>query len=61
MMTYEQSLARVREIVRSLETGDEPIERQLELWEEGKRIVRVCQGYLHDADAKIKAAVGGGE
>ena len=34
-MTYEQSVQRLDEIVRSMEKGDAPLEEALKLFEEG--------------------------
>ena len=58
--TYEQARDRLQNIVTQLERGGGNLQDQIALWQEGKQLGKICQDYLHDADAKIKAAVGGG-
>ena len=36
-MTFEQSMQRLEQIVRSLERGDAPLEESLKLFQEGKK------------------------
>ena len=38
-MTYEQSVQRLDEIVRSMEKGDAPLEEALKLFEEGRALI----------------------
>ena len=40
--TFEQMLARLDEIVRSLEKGDAPLEESLSLYTEGAELIRTC-------------------
>ena len=53
-LTFEQALARLEEIVRSLENGQTKLEDSLALYEEGIRLVRLCNERLDNAEQKIK-------
>jgi exodeoxyribonuclease VII small subunit len=52
--TFEAALARLEEIVRLLEDGDMPLERALEVFEEGIRLSRFCHGKLQDAERRVE-------
>ena len=51
--TFEQSLARLEEIVRLLEKGDAPLAESLGLFEEGAGLIRACGELLDDAEQKV--------
>ena len=48
--TFEQMLARLDEIVRSLEKGDAPLEESLSLYTEGAELIRTCTKQLDEAE-----------
>ena len=50
---FEQSLERLEEIVAELEGSDVPLERALELFEEGVKLGRACSTRLDEAERKI--------
>lgn len=52
--SFESSLASLERIVAHLESGDLPLERALELFEEGVAIARRCQSQLGDAERKVE-------
>lgn len=52
-MTFEQSLARIEEIVRALEKGDAPLEQSLQLFEEGTALISKCGKMLETAEQKV--------
>lgn len=52
--TFEESMARLEEIVRTLESGNATLDESLKLYEEGISLVRVCSSKLDDAEKKIK-------
>ena len=52
--TFEKSMARLEEIVRTLEGGNATLDESLKLYEEGIALVRVCSSKLDDAEKKIK-------
>ncbi len=51
---FESSLAALEKIVRELERGDLPLERSLELFEQGVRLSRECQERLNEAERRIE-------
>ncbi len=52
-LTFEQSLTRLDEIVRHMEKGDVPLEEALSLFEEGTKLVGVCNQLLDEAELKV--------
>lgn len=52
--SFEESMARLEEIVRTLENGSATLEQSLKLYEEGIALVRTCSMKLDDAEKKIK-------
>ena len=51
--TFEEALARLEEIVSSLEKGDAPLEMGLELFEEGVGLSRRCHVLLETARKRV--------
>lgn len=51
--SFEQSLARLDEIVRHLEKGDLPLNDSLRLFEEGTGLIRSCGAMLDEAEQKV--------
>ena len=52
--TFEESMARLEQIVRALERGDVALEESLMLFQEGTELVRSCQKLLDDAQLQVK-------
>ena len=52
--TFETSLEALEQIVRQLEGGDLPLEKSLELFEQGIRLSRECQERLSQAERRIE-------
>lgn len=55
---FEASLARLGEIVEQLEGGELPLERSLELFEEGVRLARAAQTKLDEAERRVEKLLG---
>ena len=53
-LNFEESLARLDEIVRALESGEKSLDDSMKLYEEGVRLIRVCSSELEGAETKIK-------
>ena len=49
-LSFEQSMARLDEIVRHLEKGDMPLNDALALFEEGTALIRSCDEQLDEAE-----------
>ena len=52
-MSFEQSLARLDEIVRHLERGDLLLSDSLSLYEEGTNLIKACSKMLDQAEQKV--------
>jgi exodeoxyribonuclease VII, small subunit len=52
-MTFEQSLDRLDQIVKSLERGDAPLAESLGLFEEGAKLICSCGAMLDKAEQKV--------
>lgn len=52
--TFEESMARLEQIVRAMERGDVALEESLKLFQEGTDLVRSCQKLLDEAQLQVK-------
>ncbi len=52
--TFETSLEELERIVRELEQGELPLEKSLELFEQGVKLSRDCQERLNQAERRIE-------
>lgn len=52
--TFEESMRRLEEIVRSMEKGDVALDESLKLFQEGTELVRSCGKMLDDAQMQVK-------
>ena len=52
--TFEESMARLEQIVRAMERGDVALEESLKLFQEGTELVRSCQKILDEAQLHVK-------
>jgi exodeoxyribonuclease VII small subunit len=50
---FEDALKRLEEIAEKLESGDQPLEKSLALFEEGIKLSRFCSTKLNEAEKKI--------
>ena len=53
-LKFEDSLARLEQIVSQLETGNLPLEESLRVFEEGVTLARHCARYLEEAEKRIE-------
>ena len=53
-LKFEDSLARLEQIVGQLESGNLPLEESLKTFEEGIALARRCAKYLEDAEKRIE-------
>jgi exodeoxyribonuclease VII small subunit len=53
-LKFEDSLARLEQIVSALESGNLPLEESLRVFEEGIALARHCARYLDEAERKIE-------
>ena len=52
--SFEASMARLEQIVRTMEQGDVSLEESLKLFQEGTELVRSCGKLLDEAQLQIK-------
>jgi exodeoxyribonuclease VII small subunit len=57
-LSFEESTRRLSSIVEQLEGGDLPLERSLELFEEGIRLARAAQERLDRAERRVEELLG---
>jgi exodeoxyribonuclease VII small subunit len=53
-LSFEAALERLEEIVRTLEKGEAPLDRSIELYQEGDKLKRHCEARLKSAQARIE-------
>ena len=53
-LSFEEALERLNDIVAHLESESVSLDRSLELFSEGKRLVEFCQTQLSGAEEKVK-------
>lgn len=53
-MNFETALDRLEEIVALLESGENPLEKSLELFEEGVGLVKFCNKKLESVENSVK-------
>ena len=53
-LTFEAALAKLEAIVESMESGQVPLAELLDKFEEGSKLLRVCEARLKDAEMKIE-------
>ncbi len=54
---FEEVFKNLEEIVTQLESGQETLEKNLELFEEGIKLSKICRTKLDNADQKIKELI----
>ena len=59
--TFESSLAELEKIVEQLESGDQPLEESLKLFENGVRLTRECRERLNEAERRIEVLMKDGD
>lgn len=50
---FEEGIARLEEIVNLLSHGDAPLDKSLELFEEGTNLIKKCSTALDNAEQKV--------
>ena len=56
-LTFDEALNRLEEIVDVLESGEQPLEQSLSLFQEGIKLVKDCNTKLENIEASIKILV----
>ena len=53
-ISFESALTKLETIVESMESGDVPLAELLAKFEEGNKLLKVCEARLKDAELKIE-------
>lgn len=53
-LSFETALGKLETIVESMESGDVPLAELLAKFEEGSKLLKVCEARLKDAELKIE-------
>lgn len=53
-LSFEAGLSKLESIVESMESGDVPLAELLAKFEEGTKLLKVCETRLQDAELKIE-------
>ena len=53
-LSFEHALEKLESIVESMESGDVPLAELLARFEEGNKLLKVCEARLKDAELKIE-------
>lgn len=53
-LPFEEALKRLETIVQSMESEDLPLEALLSRYEEGTKMIQICQAKLSEAEVKIQ-------
>ena len=56
-LTFEKAMDRLEEIVSLLESGDSPLDASLSLFEEGVKLVKLCNSQLEKAESSVKMLI----
>jgi exodeoxyribonuclease VII small subunit len=51
---FEKNLERLDAIVHELEDGELPLEKALQLYEEGMQLSEICQKQLEEAEGRVE-------
>ena len=55
--TFEENLNRLEEIVRAMEKGDVPLDKSLELFQEGTALLQLCGKILDEAELQVAKVI----
>ena len=56
-LSFEKALDRLTELVGQLENGKAPLDRSLEIFEEGVKLIALCRTQLENAEQKVKLLI----
>ena len=56
-LNFEQAMDRLEEIVSELENGDVPLEKAIDLFQQGMKLSQVCGSKLEEVERKIEMIV----
>lgn len=60
-LSFEEALAALEQVVRRLESGEEPLDESIALYERGEALRKHCQARLDAAQMRIRQIVTDGD
>lgn len=57
VVSFEENLEKLKEIIEDLENGDLPLKESLEKFQEGVHIIKQCSKELETAELKIETII----
>ena len=55
--SFEESINHLEELVNKMESGESSLEQNLEWFEEGMDLIKICQTHLADADKRVQELI----
>ncbi|HOO20287.1 MAG TPA: exodeoxyribonuclease VII small subunit [Kiritimatiellia bacterium] len=55
--SFEKALERLEEIAAAMESGELGLEKMVEVFEEGQKLVKLCSSKLNEVEKKIELLV----
>ena len=52
-VTFERAMKKLEQIVRELESGDQPLEKAIKKFEEGVQLSKFCSDKLDETEQKV--------
>jgi len=52
-LTFEKAMRKLEQIVRELESGDQPLEKAIKKFEEGVQLSKFCSEKLDETEQKV--------
>ena len=53
-MKFEEAIKQLSEIVKSLESGEVPLDEAIALYEQGMKLSKLCTEILENAEQKVR-------
>ena len=57
MQTFENALNKLETIIEELESGSTTLDKMMQLFEDGMKLMEVCQEHLTDAEGRITTLI----
>ncbi len=58
-LSFEDAMSRLEKIVDALDSGDVPLEKSIEIYEQGAALQRHCEDKLKQAEMRVQKIVAG--
>lgn len=56
-ITFEQAMGQLEQIIQSLESGDVPLEKAIELFQQGTELSQICSTKLAQIESKMEVLI----